>query len=172
MKISQNVLKVKKYFESCRLTAYPDPGSKDGHPWTIGWGHTGQEVIKGLVWTQQKADQVLLEDIAIREKIVLDMVKVPINQGQFDALVDIVFNVGTGKKGVKDGIRELKNGNPSTLLRKLNTGDFAGAAEQFLVWNKNDGKVMLGLTRRRVADQMLFLGYDADYAIKRAQEIK
>lgn len=171
MKISPNGLKVKKYFESCKLKAYPDPGSKNGLPITIGWGHTGPEVHKGLVWTQEKADAVLLEDIAIREKMVLDMVKVPMTQGQFDAMVDIVFNVGLGKKGVRDGIRELKNGNPSTLLKRLNAGDYAGAAAQFLVWNKNDGKVMLGLARRRLAEKYLFEGYDADYAIARAQEL-
>ena len=49
MRISDNGLEVLKYFESCHLEAYPDPGSADGKPWTIGWGHTGPEVTKGLV---------------------------------------------------------------------------------------------------------------------------
>lgn len=160
MKISPNGLAVKKYFESCRLEAYPDPGSANGCPWTIGWGHTGSEVEKGLVWTQAKADEALVKDSEKFEAIVLRHVKVPITQGQFDSLVCFVFNIGEG--AFKD----------STLLKRLNATDFEGAAAQLLRWNKNDGKVMLGLARRRLAEKYLFDGRDATYCIARAQELK
>lgn len=168
MNLSANGLAVKKYFESCRLKAYPDPGSRDGHPITIGWGHTGPEVTKDLVWTQAQADEALIKDSKRFERDVLSLVKVPLTQGQFDALVCYAFNVGSDIDAdtIAEGLGD------STLLRLLNTGDYEGAANQFRVWNKNDGKVMLGLTRRRLAEEMLFRGHDAAYAIKRAQEVK
>lgn len=172
MKISQDGLAVKKYFESCKLIAYADPGSKNGLPWTIGWGHTGPEVVKGLVWTQEQADAALVKDCEKFEMIAQKEIKVPLTQGQFDAMVDILFNTGPGAKGIKDGIITLKSGQPSTLLRKLNAADYAGAAEEFLRWNKNDGKVMLGLCRRRAANRALFLGKNSVEAIKEAQAIK
>ncbi len=171
MKISANGLKLKKYFESCKLEAYPDPGSKDGHPWTIGWGHTGKEVVKGLVWTQEQADAALVKDCEYAEKIAIEAVKVPLTQSQFDTVVDCVYNIGRGKKGVKNGIIELKSGEPSTFLKMLNSGNYEGAAAQLLRWNKNDGKVMLGLCRRRLAFKYLFEGHDVDYCIARAQEL-
>jgi lysozyme len=167
MKISTNGLKVKKYFESCKLQAYPDPGSKDGHPWTIGWGHTGQDVFKGLVWTQKQADAALVKDAERFERDVESLVKIPINQNQFDALVCFAFNVGSDidADNIAEGLGD------STLLKMLNSGNFDGAAAQFLRWNKNDGKVMLGLARRRLAEKYLFEGHDADYCIARAQEL-
>ena len=69
---------------------------------------------------------------------------VPLTQNQFDALVSLTYNIGSGAF------------NNSTLL-KLNKGDYQGAADQFLVWNKADGKVMKGLVRRREAERALFL---------------
>ena len=140
------------YFESCKLEAYPDPGSEDGKPWTIGWGHTGPEVVKGLVWAQAKADSQLVADLAAREVLVSKLAKVPLTQGQFDALVAFQYN--TGSLGT------------STLLALLNTADYAGAQGQFKRWNKNDGKVMRGLTRRRAAEEALFIGKNGDDAIK------
>jgi lysozyme len=160
VKISAEGLRLKKYFESCKLQAYPDPGSKDGHPWTIGWGHTGKEVVKGLVWTQEQADAALAKSADKFSGGVGSLLKVPVNQNQFDALVCLAYNIGTGAL------------SSSTLLRMLNSGDFEGAAAQFLRWNKNDGKVMLGLARRRLAEKYLFEGHDVDYCIARAQELK
>jgi lysozyme len=159
VKISANGLKLKKYFESCKLQAYPDPGSKDGNPWTIGWGHTGKEVVKGLVWTQEQADAALEKGAERFSFAVDDLVLVPINQNQFDALVCLAYNIGTAAL------------SSSTLLKMLNSGDFEGAAAQFLRWNKNDRKVMLGLARRRLAEKYLFEGHDVDYCIARAQEL-
>jgi lysozyme len=160
MKLSAAGLSVKKYFESCKLEAYPDPGSKDGHPWTIGWGHTGPEVVKGLVWTQQKADDTLIKDSGRFEIVVNKYVKVTLTQGQFDALVLFVFNVG------EDAFRN------STLLRKLNVREYTDAANQFLKWIYNDGKVMLGLVRRRTAERALYDGLSSTQAINLAKAVK
>ncbi|WP_323994720.1 lysozyme [Aeromonas hydrophila] len=154
MKLSKNGADVAHYFESCKLSAYPDPGSKDGTPWTIGWGHTGPEVRNGLVWTQQQADDAFLVDITRFERAVTGLVKVPLLQGQFDALVLFAYNVGS------------KSLETSTLLRKLNAGDYDGTALEFRRWNKNDGKVMRGLTRRRAAEECLFRGMDGRTAIQ------
>ncbi|MFQ2386766.1 lysozyme [Aeromonas dhakensis] len=150
------------YFETCKLSAYPDPGSKNGEPWTIGWGHTGPEVKPGLEWTQQQADSVFVDDLRRFERDVLSLVKVPLTQGQFDALVSFAYNVGSDIDAdtIPEGLGD------STLLRKLNAGDYDGAAREFRKWNKNDGKVMRGLTRRRVAEECLFRGMDAATAIK------
>ncbi|EDH9820259.1 TPA_asm: lysozyme, partial [Salmonella enterica subsp. enterica serovar Typhimurium] len=79
------------------------------------------------------------------ENDVSRLVKVKLTQGQFDALVSFAYNLGA---------RTLSS---STLLRKLNSGDYAGAADEFLRWNKAGGKVLNGLTRRREAERALFL---------------
>lgn len=154
MKLSKNGVEVAHYFENCKLVAYPDPGSKDGKPWTIGWGHTGPEVKPGLVWVQEYADAAFLIDVTRFERDVTRFVKVPLIQGQFDALVLFAYNVGS------------KSLETSTLLRKLNAGDYDGAALEFRRWNKNDGKVMRGLTRRRAAEECLFRGMDGRAAIQ------
>jgi len=150
------------YFETCKLRAYPDPGSKNGEPWTIGWGHTGPEVKPGLEWTQQQADSVFVDDLRRFERDVLSLVKVPLTQGQFDALVSFAYNVGSDIDAdtIPEGLGD------STLLRKLNAGDYAGAAIEFLKWNKNDGKPMRGLTRRRHAEMGRFNGMSGRDAIK------
>lgn len=132
-------------FESCKLTAYPDPGSVDGKPWTIGWGSTGPGIAKGVVWTQQQADDRFAADLARFEKAVALMAPVT-TQSQFDALVSFAYNVG------------LSALNDSTLLRLHKAGDYAGAKAQFARWDKNDGKVMKGLTRRRAAEAALYGG--------------
>jgi len=157
LKTSQNGIAVVKYFESCSLTAYPDPAT-GGAPWTIGWGHTGQEVVPGLVWTQDQANAQLVIDLVSRERTISSAVTAQITQGQFDALVSFLYNVGPGKQGVKDGLLVLKNGNPSSLLRLTNAGDVAGADAQFQFWNKAGGVPMRGLTRRRAAEAALYTG--------------
>ena len=161
MKISANGIAVAHYFESCRLTAYPDPGSKDGKPWTIGWGHTGPEVHSRLGWTQAQADAVFLIDIERFENEVVSLVKVPLTQGQFDALVLFAYNVGSDidSDTIAEGLGD------STLLRFLNQGRYAAARDQFKFWNKNDGKVMRGLIRRRAAEAALFDGFSGAESI-------
>nr|WP_305121666.1 lysozyme [Aeromonas sp. SG16] len=133
--------------------SYPDPGSCDGHPWTIGWGHTGPEVREGVIWTQEKADEVFLDDIKRFEAGVIAMINVPLAQGHFDALVSLAYNIGLG------------NLKKSTLLKKLNASDYNGASLEFSRWNKNGNKVMRGLVRRRAAEECLFNGASAEIAI-------
>jgi lysozyme len=72
------------------------------------------------------------------------LVKVPLEPHQFDALVSFAYNCGEGNLG------------KSTLLEKVNGGDFAGAAKEFARWNKGGGKVLAGLTRRRASEALLF----------------
>lgn len=132
-----------KQFEGCRLTAYPDPGS-GGAPYTIGWGATGPGIGPGVVWTQATADARLTQDVARFAKGVRDLVKVEANQNQLGALISFAYNVG------------LANLKGSTLLRKLNAGDYEGAKGQFARWNRAAGKVMRGLTRRRAAEAAKF----------------
>lgn len=155
MKVSPRGIDLIHSFESCRLTAYPDPGSRDGTPWTIGWGATGPGIGRGTVWTQAQADARFAQDLAARE-IGVNMLLAgrPTTQGQFDALVSFAYNVGLD---IDDDAKAEGLGD-STLLRKHLAGDYAGAAAQFALWNKNDGKVMAGLTRRREAEAALYRG--------------
>lgn len=139
-----------KSFESCKLKAYPDPKT-GGAPWTIGWGHTGPEVKPGLVWTQAQADAAFLSDLAVFERDVTSLVKVPLTQNQFDALVSFAYNVGSDI----DADDNAEGLGDSTLLKKLNAGDYAGAADEFLKWRKPIN--LPGILRRRKAERALFL---------------
>ncbi len=130
--------------EGMRLKAYPDPGT-GGAPWTIGVGHTGDDVYPGRVITQDEGYQLLRDDIAGAVCAVKRMVKVPLTQGQFNALVDFTFNCGEGAL------------ESSTLLRMLNAWDYRAAAAQFDRWNKAGGRVLPGLVRRRDAEEAMFL---------------
>lgn len=136
-------------FEQCKLDAYPDPGSRDGNPWTVGWGSTGPDIRRGTVWTQEQADARFEQHLA---KLEQDVVRVldgaATTQDQFDALVSFAYNVGVGAKGL----------GGSTLLRKHHAGDYGGAAAEFSRWDKNDGRRMRGLTRRRLAEAALYRG--------------
>jgi lysozyme len=127
-------------FEGCVLRAYQDVGGV----WTIGVGHTGPDVIKGLVWTQEQADAELASDVERFEIAVSTACKVPLTQGQFDSLVSLAFNIGAGAF------------MSSTLVRKLNAGDLAGAAAQFVVWNRAAGVFNPGLLSRRAAELWTF----------------
>ena len=132
-------------FEDTRFKAYDDGVGV----WTIGTGTTvypnGVKVKQGETCTPEQAKAYFKHDLAKFEKTVNESVTVPLNQNQFDALVSLTYNIGSGA---------FKN---STLLKLLNKGDFQGAANQFLVWNKAGGKVMKGLVRRREAERALFL---------------
>lgn len=129
-------------FEGCDLKSYPDVRGI----WTIGYGHTGADVVEGLVITQAQAEALLVSDVAAAAACVNHAVQVAITQDEFDALVDFTFNVGRG------------NFVTSTLLRKLNAGDIAGAAEQFGLWVHAGNAVVSGLVRRRAAEAELFGG--------------
>lgn len=137
---TQNVEHIKE-FEDLRLEAYlPTPNDV----WTIGYGHT-KDVKKGDSISEAEAESLLYEDLQWAEAAVNRLVTVGINQNQFDALVSFVFNIGES---------QFKN---STLLRKLNAGDYEGAANEFPRWNKQKGKVLRGLVRRRASEMELFL---------------
>lgn len=110
---------------------------------TIGWGCT-EGVTMGMVWTRAEAEAALLREISKHEKAVIRLVTVDLNQNQFDALVSLSYNIGSGALG------------KSTLLRKLNAGDYAGAQAQFLVWNKFNGATSRGLSNRRASEAALF----------------
>lgn len=146
MKTSQAGIDLIHSFESLRLKAYPDPGSKDGNPVTIGWGSTGPDIKLGMTWTKEQADARFAKDLARFEIGVSKSVSVDLKQHQFDALVSFAYNVG------------LANFLSSTLLKMLNEGYYSNAALQFGKWIFNDGKVMKGLVRRREAERKLFSG--------------
>lgn len=132
MKPSNNGLHLVKEFESCKLVAYDDLG---GIP-TIGWGHT-YGVHLGMTCTQADADGWLQEDYGHAVSTVNGLVIVELTQGEFDALCDFVFNLGS------------TNFAHSSLLRLLNSGNYSAAALEFDKWDHVAGKVCQGLLRRR-----------------------
>ena len=146
MRISEKGLAMIEKFEGCLLKA----SNKLDGVWTIGYGQTGRyygkRVRRGMTTTKAEA-HAWLRDHSIKtyEDAVIQAVKVPINQNQFDALVSFTYNVGVGA---------LKQ---STTLRKLNAGDYTGAADALTMWTKCNGKVLAGLVRRRKEERALFL---------------
>ena len=141
MNISQTGIDLIKQFEGCKLEAYQCSAGV----WTIGYGHTGSDVTKGRKITQNDAESLLKQDLIVHCNNVLKLVKVKLNQNQFDALVSFEYNVGYG------------NLSSSTLLKLLNKGDYTGAAGQFEKWVYAGGKVLAGLQKRRKAEKELFL---------------
>lgn len=129
--------------ESCRLVAYADVHNVP----TIAYGHT-KGVKLGDECTLVQADTWFLEDSAEAEHCVNSFVCCPLSQGEFDALVDFVINIGCGAFA------------RSTLLRKLNAGDPQGAAAEFDNWKYVAGKLCQGLLRRRELETAEFKGAD------------
>lgn len=142
-----------KQFEGFRSKAYLCPAGI----LTIGFGHTGTDVLPGMRVTEAQADELLKRDVARFALMVEKALTAKVSQGQFDALVSFCFNTGPGKAGVKDGLITLKNGNPSSLLRKTNSGDKLGAAAELVKWTKANGQELRGLVARREAEQRLYL---------------
>jgi lysozyme len=140
MRYSKTGLQLTEGFEGCRLTAYQDSKGI----WTIGYGHT-HGVRAGMTCTQWQAETWLREDVAWAEAIVNACVKVPLSQGEFDALVDFTFNCGAG------------NFRASTLLVLLNHKDHVRAAAEFEKWDKCKGVALPGLLRRRHAEAAEFI---------------
>ncbi|KQE76206.1 lysozyme [Acinetobacter pittii] len=132
-------------FEDTRFKAYDDGVGV----WTIGTGTTvypnGVKVKQGDTCTPEQAKAYFKHDLAKFEKAVNEAVTVTLTQNQFDALVSLTYNIGSGA---------FKSSN---LLKLLNKGDYQGAADQLLRWNKAKGKVLNGLVRRREAERALFL---------------
>jgi lysozyme len=113
---------------------------------TVGYGHklqSGESFPSDVTVTQ--ATSLLMADVAVAEGIVHRLVKVPLTQGQFDALVDFVFNLGGGRLA------------SSTLLRDLNAGKYDAAGQQLLLWDHSGGVVVAGLKTRREAELQLWL---------------
>jgi lysozyme len=139
-----------KHFEGLKEKIGPDRYQAYKCPagvLTIGFGHTnhhGRKFKAGDVWSQVDCDMEFLTDMIGFEDAVKRLVKVPLEQHQFDALVSFAYNCGEG------------NLAKSTLLKKVNAGDFEGAALEFRKWNKGGGKILKGLTRRRASEELLF----------------
>ena len=147
MKTSDKGLELIKTFEGFRAKPYLCPA---GIP-TIGYGATyypdGRRVtMQDRPVTEADATAMLRSMLASYEAGVTRYVQVPLTQGQYDALVSFAYNLG---------LAALKS---STLLRLLNARNYAGAAAQFARWNRAGGKVLPGLTRRREAERVMFLG--------------
>ena len=126
--------------------------------WTEGWGHAiyykGKQ-LRGIenkalayqlskIKTEAEADSLLMKDVDMVELQVLSYVKVPLYQEHLDALISLVFNIGQG------------NFKKSTLLKKLNKGDYLGASKEFKKFIKGGGKVWKGLILRRETERELF----------------
>lgn len=142
MKLGQKGAALIKAREQLRLTAYkPTPTDK----WTIGWGHTGPEVVEGLTWVLSQAEAAFERDVQWAATAVMKHVDVPLTQNQFDALVAFVFNVGEPQFA------------GSTLLKLLNENRPQDAAEEFERWTYQDGKHLAGLAVRRGQEKALFL---------------
>jgi lysozyme len=158
MHISAKGLALVKAFESClkpvpglpgHFRAYKCPADK----LTIGWGHTndhGRQFNAGSVWTQDECDAELATDMQHFERVVDRLVKVELKQHQFDALVSFAYNCGEGAL------------SGSTLLKKVNNGEFGAAAEEFNKWVHANGVKLNGLVRRRASESLLFQGIADD----------
>lgn len=140
----ENIEHIKKW-EGLRLKAYM-PTAHD--KWTIGYGHTGT-AKEGMVITEAKAEKLLRKDLEWVRKAIKDLVEVPLSQNQYDALAGLIFNIGR------------TNFANSTVLRRLNASDMEGAANAFLMWDKQrqNGElvVLRGLVRRRKDEKEMFL---------------
>ena len=137
MNISDNGLITLREREGARHKAYKDTKGI----LTIGVGHTGPEVVEGLVWTDEQIDAQLRKDVSIAENGILNSVKIGLTPNQFDALVSFVFNVGVGAF--------LR----STMLKKLNWGDIVGATAEFDKWH-----IPPEITSRRNSEKLQFAG--------------
>ncbi|WP_210338826.1 lysozyme [Devosia sp. WQ 349K1] len=142
-----------KQWEGFRADAYPDPGSRDGTPWTIGYGQTvidGVPVKKGDTITEARATQLLQQRHNTLAARALSVVRMPLSPYQLATLVSFADNVGWGGGG-KIGFSN------STLLKKLNSGDYSAVPGELAKWKYNDGKVMEGLINRRAAEAGLWV---------------
>lgn len=166
MKMDHKGIKFLKEQEGFRSVAYDDahpnvllkPKDHIAGTLTIGYGHTGPDVYIGQKITEEEAEELLIKDLEIYENAVNRLVKVPLTQNQFNAIVSLVYNIGTGAFA------------KSTMLKRLNSKDYKGAAEALTWWNKttiNGRKVISdGLVARRNRERTYFLGegYTEEYS--------
>lgn len=158
MKISSHAIALIQNFEGLRTTAYKPVSSENG--WTIGYGHHGPDVKKNSICTEIEAEHILKADLEKVEKQViaaLNADELEVTQGMFDALCSLLFNL-SGKK-TKDGrwLSPIQVLTGYKLWAKMKKGDKYGASLEFLDINKAGGVVLPGLTKRRQAEQKLFL---------------
>jgi lysozyme len=154
MTTSRLGLRLIKDFEGLRLGAYRCPA----RVWTIGYGHT-KGVKQGQVITNEQADDFLVEDVAPVERL-LNTMGINFRQEQFDALASWIFNLGTG------------NFIHSTLCKKIQAGDDDEAiTDQIVKWVNANGKPLVGLMKRRIAEANMFLGYER-YFLDKNNNIK
>lgn len=139
-KTNQAGIELIKRYEGLRLKPYLCAA---GYP-TIGYGHLVASLRVPAI-TAEEAERLLKIDLFVAESAVLRLVRVPLTDGQFDALVSFVFNLGSGRL------------QASTLLRRLNAGDYQGAALEFRKWVYGGGRKLPGLIARREAEAALFL---------------
>lgn len=137
---SQNLIDMLKGFEGFRSYPYTCPGGS----LTIGYGNTIKPGEYNSI-SKEQAEVLLRKTVSSFEAAVKDMVKVPLSQNQYDALVSLAYNIGAG------ALRK------STLIKKLNNGDYKGAADEFPRFVKANGKTLEGLVRRREKERNLFL---------------
>ena len=130
-------------YESLRLKAYQDTSGI----WTIGYGHT-HGVKQDDSISAERAEQLLEADLMEAERAVAVLVKVPLTDNQFSALVSFVFNEGE------------KAFSRSTLLKKLNDGGYGLVSACLKSWIFDNGKVLAGLVRRRAAEAALWSIYE------------
>lgn len=152
MKTADAGISLIKEFEKCRLTAYKATSSETYY--TIGWGHYGSDVTAGMTITQVQADQMFLNDLVKYENYVntfLNKNNITVSQNQFDALVSFTYNCGN--VWVSEPTFQLK----TYLINGVNNYTAEQITTAFTNWNKQDGKVLAGLTRRRQAEAALFL---------------
>jgi lysozyme len=148
MQLGTEGIKLIQSYETFQPKAYfaTDAEAKIGI-YTIGWGHYDKAIKKGETWSRAKADAVFKQDARKFENVVAKQVKVPLTQNQFDALVSFAFNLG--------GF--IFNGQPSTLLKLLNKGDYKGASEHFKDFSYQGKTYLRGLNLRRLKEKALFL---------------
>lgn len=140
--LDQRLVTFIKQFEGCRLAAYRDSAGV----WTVGYGETGDHVGPLTTVTSEEAEAFLAKSVRKANDCVRRFVESPLSDFQLAALTSLVFNIGCG------AFRK------STLLKKLNAGDFNGASLEFPRWIKAGGKPLSGLVKRRAAEQHLFNG--------------
>ena len=143
MQLSKTGIELLKHFEGCELKAYQDSVGV----WTIGYGHT-KGIYEGLEITQSEAEKMLQDELPEYEGYITDKVVPMLQQHEYDALVCWVYNLGP------------TNLSSSTLLKRLNAGEFNDVPFQMKRWDKAGGQPLLGLTRRRNAEALLFKGED------------
>ena len=139
MNVSLEGVAIIKHFEGCELKAYRCPANV----LTIGYGVT-KGVTEGMEITQEEADEMLAGELLEYSEYITNMVEVPLDQNQFDALVSWVYNLGP------------TNLKESTMLKVLNEGKYDEVPEQIKRWNKADGVVLEGLVKRRASEALLF----------------